>query len=243
MDIVSIDDAIDELAFAETGYANKWRRKQAFKLIDTAIVAYVSTEYDDVEGAGRYELAEEIILSAVVAGRFRLLARKATDRPKNSVFLETVKLSEVDPEGIRQGTFDRVDGELILFPADDKQSELVDLHLYADEVAASTRELRQFRVAGQGGEYMAHATVNDSPDAPLDSDKLTVSAETRCADWFQKSVAEEADEDDAASKGRMLAEALHLFPGLSKRGFLRVWDRYAPIPWKKAGRKPGARRS
>jgi hypothetical protein len=237
MNILSIDDAIEELAFAETDHAQTRQRKQAVKILGTGTVAYVSTEYDDsIVASARFDFAEELILSAIAAGRIKLLARNAQARPKDTVAVESVELAEVDVQVVRAGTFDRVDGELVLWQEGDDESELVDFHLYEEDFANLVPGLLSYRRLQACTDY-GLASYRESESQGQDVQKLTASAETKCGKWFQEHV-RTADVDEFTGKRAMKSEAKRLFPGLSARAFLRIWDQHALLEWKKAGRKP-----
>jgi hypothetical protein len=239
MNILSMDDAIEELAFAETDHAQARQRKQAVRIADSGIIAFVSTEYDDAVVAGaRFDFAEELIRSAISGGKLRLLARDTRARPKNSVSLESVELEEVDIQLVRDGTLDRIDGELVLmtpWEKDESESiELVDLHLFEEEFAALARDLLAYRRLQTCYDY-GMATYRDTE--PSDALSPTSAAETECASWFREQ-AKAAAEGDFAGKRAMWTDAKGRFPRLSYRGFIRVWDQFALSEWKKAGRKP-----
>lgn len=237
MNILSIDDAIQELAFDETDHAQSRQRKQAFRMLDTGIVAYVSTEYDDsvVEGA-RLDLAEEIVLSAVAVGKLQLLGRNARARPKDSVAMEPVELASISVEIVRAGTFDRIDGELVLWSGDEGESELVDLHLFEEEFAEFTRPLMAYRRLQSCTAY-GMASYENNEAKPTDSQLPTVAAETECARWFEERAAQ-GNGHSFGGKRAMMNEAVVRFPRLSRRGFARVWHQCAPAEWKHPGRKP-----
>lgn len=62
-------------------------------------------------------------------------------------------------------------------------------------------------------------------------------AERRCRRWFEGQVAKGSQ---PRSKADMQAEAQRLFRGLSRNGFVRIWDALAPVAWRRSGR-PKAR--
>ncbi|MEJ1936089.1 hypothetical protein WDZ92_38335 [Nostoc sp. NIES-2111] len=63
-------------------------------------------------------------------------------------------------------------------------------------------------------------------------------AEHLCREWLKKLV-QQASAPRPKSKVRH--EALGLFPGLSSRGFDKVWKATVPPEWRRAGRKPSSR--
>ena len=62
-------------------------------------------------------------------------------------------------------------------------------------------------------------------------------AEHRCGEWLKKYVLQASV---PRPKAKVRREALGLFPGLSSRGFDRVWDETAPPAWRRAGRRRAA---
>jgi hypothetical protein len=61
----------------------------------------------------------------------------------------------------------------------------------------------------------------------------SAAAERQCRRWFERQV---ASGEQPSSKAAMQADAQRLFPGLSRNGFVRIWDAQAPDAWRRSGR-------
>jgi hypothetical protein len=235
MKILTVDEAIEAVAFPATADPPG---KDAFLLLDNGKYAFVTSDDGD-EATGRWDLAEEFVLGAIRFGKLKLLGRSRAERAQNTGAAE--ELSVVDLETIRARTMDRWEGDVVLLTADENgeyeaDDEIVDLHVFEDELNALAGHLFSFRAEKDRDAPAAPASFG--PPVLVHSGVPTIGAETECAEWFKANIPEAPGK--GPGKHAMWDEARKKFgTRLSSRAFSRIWDQHAPIEWKRAGRKPG----
>lgn len=239
--ILTVDEAAELFGFPETA---KPLGKTAFQMVETGTIAFVSgDESDEWIASGRWELAEEFIFSAIRSGKLRLLGRPRSERPRNSAMVETVELSAIDPQTVRERVIDRWDGELVLVndhdeAEEDEEDEFVDLHIFEEDLLAIAGDLFAYRNESKENGVAAPPPTNFGVPVLVHPAAPTVGAETECGQWFRTEIPEVPE--NGPGKRAMWEEARQKFGGrLSYRAFSRVWDQCAPTEWKRAGRKPG----
>lgn len=237
MKILTVDEAVELFAFSATPDPPG---KDALRLLDTGKYAFVTS--DDEDGAtARWDLGEEFVFGAIRVGKLKLLGRSRAERSANVGPVETVELSVIDLKTIGERTIDRWEGELVLLTADEDgeyeaDDEIVDLHVFEDDLNEIAGHLFSYR-AEKGSDSPA-VPASFGPPVLVHSASPTIGAETECADWFKAEIPEIPGK--GPGKHAMWDAARRKFgTRLSSRAFSRIWDQYAPMEWKRAGRKPG----
>lgn len=237
MKILTVDEAIELFAFPATAEPPG---KDAFLLLDNGKYAFVTSDDGD-EATARWDLAEEFIFGAIRFGKLKLLGRSRAERSQTAGPVETVELSAIALETIRERIMDRWEGEPVLLTADEDgeyeaDDEIVDLHVIEEELIALAGHLFSYRTEKERDAPAAPASFG--PPVLVHSGVPTIGAETECAEWFKANIPEAPGK--GPGKHAMWDEARKKFgTRLSSRAFSRIWDQHAPIEWKRAGRKPG----
>lgn len=235
--ILTVDEAVELFAFPATAEPPG---KDAARRLDTGKYAFVICDDGD-EASARWALAEEFVLGAIRFGKLKLLGRSRAERSQYAGPVQTVELSVIDLETIRERIMDRWDEEPVLLTADEDgeyeaEDEIVDLHVLEDELIALAGHLFSYRAEKERASAAVPASFG--PPVLVHSAAPTVGAETECAEWFKGEIPERPGK--GPGKHAMWDEARKKFGGrLSSRAFSRIWDQCAPIEWKRAGRKPG----
>lgn len=237
MKILTVDEAVELIAFPATAEPPG---KDAFQLLDSGKYAFVAMDESD-EASARWDLAEEFVFGAIRFGKLKLLGRLRAERSQDVGPVATVQLSAIDLETIRARIIDRWDEEPVLLTADEDgeyeaEDEIVDLHVLEDELIALAGHLFSYRAEKDRGSPAVPASFG--PPVLVHSAAPTIGAETQCAEWFKAEIPKPPGK--GPGKHAMWDEARKKFGvRLSSRAFSRIWDQYAPIEWKRAGRKPG----
>tara|TARA_R110002012_G_scaffold240677_1_gene414887 strand:+ start:232 stop:1038 length:807 start_codon:yes stop_codon:yes gene_type:complete len=74
---------------------------------------------------------------------------------------------------------------------------------------------------------------------PITEDAIAkLSVEEQATAWFKQEVA--ANQNKSPGRKNIVPRMQELFPGLSERAALQIWQQHAPEQWKEPGRRPGS---
>ncbi len=211
-----MDEGVGQAVFLDTG---------------AVLVLPAFTEADEYEREGRLALARDLLGAAIESGKIDLFGIRTAEGP--SVANAREFWEKVPPAFMAEAGFESEDEGISLMA---QEIEYTRLYVPFDQLRALFPfwgEIDQGPAGQTRPDIVAEGHLAE-PIGPATA--TTAAAETECG----KFISTLAKDTSGATKSKR--EVWNLAKGtigerLSYKGFLRAWDRGAPVSWRKPGRK------